>query len=75
MHSTPAARRLPRRQAFAIVATTLLAAVASSACAAPAATPSPPPMATPDATTLNRATTAAWVAAVRAKDAAAVAAL
>lgn len=60
----------PARGLVLIVLIVLQAAAA--ACAAPAASPSPTP---PDAVAPNRATAAAWMDAVRAKDAAAVATL
>lgn len=73
MRTIPAGIRPLHRLALAVGVISL---VIAAACAAPAASPSPTPSPTPpDATAPNRATAAAWVDAVLAKDAAALAAL
>jgi hypothetical protein len=74
MHSTPTAVGPSRCPALVVAIVIVL--VLAVACASPAASPSPtPPPTPPDAAALNRATAAAWVDAVRAKDAASLAAL
>jgi len=78
MHRSSAGMEPPRRGALAVAIVVLLAV---AACTTPAATPSPAaditlgPTTLPDSAALNRATAAAWVDAVRAMDAARLAAL